>query len=152
MNRKKLKTTMSCIVAMLVSVCLSVPTYAATNFDKSDIERRYQTVCGSFATHYMQSRGVSTVTLASGEVYILGGSCWQCARCHLVLATEGDYYWDGSKRVMEPIGKWATYSYTQQIPSQGTQIYIPSSYGYTSHGYLNGYTFYSSDGYISPGA
>lgn len=146
-----MKKIISCVIAVLASVCIYIPTYAAINSDADSIERRYETVCQGYATHYMQSRGVSTVTLSNGEVYILGGACWQCARCNLVMATEGDYYWDVSKRVMNPIGRWATYSYHEQIPAQGTQIVIPSSYGYTSHGYLSGYTFYCSDGYITPG-
>lgn len=101
------------------------------------IVKRVNTVCGGLPYHKMKPHGWGTV-IVNGSTYIDRGALWQCDNCHLILVTQGDYYM-GS---MSTIGRWATLPYPETVTSTITYINPPSSYGYTSDNYLNGYKFF----------
>lgn len=110
----------------------------------NQIAPRYNTVCGNLPYHKMTARGFGTVYLSDGSQYIKLGACWQCPTCKLVMVTEGDLRYDSSTGncTMQTIGRYAFYPYNENINTNGTIIYTPTSYGYCAQNSMDGYRFY----------
>lgn len=114
------------------------------SFANDVISPQYNTVCGSLPYHKMTASGFGTVYLADHSQYIFMGACWQCPTCKLVMVTEGDLIYDvvSESVVMEIIGRYAFYPYSEDINKNGAIIYTPTSYGYCAQNSMDGYRFF----------
>lgn len=130
------------ILTIVFLFCFSPSVYAATNDSSSTASPQYEPVCGSYASHWMVACGLRYVDNPNGSgYYIYAGSAWQCARCKMVMVTEGDLYWGE----MSTIGKYATvHNYADNVNSYALFLSWADHYGYCSTNSLAGYSFHLS--------
>ena len=127
------RRVISCVAAMALLFALAIPCFAASGGQDAEI-LRYEPVCNAKAYHELQSHWIGTA-MVNGEVYISGGSCWQCSGCNYSMITQGDV------TAGFIIGKWAGYGYSTKLGALESVILEAEGWGSCYSTTMEGYQF-----------
>lgn len=121
------------IIALFMLLTLFTSTMVMASDGEGPV-KRVEPHCGKYATHDMLSWGIGSIITTSGKTIVDRGSCFQCARCYLVLICTGE------PTLGAPIGSYSTWQPREKLTSFATVLQT-NTYHYTSSSKLTGMSF-----------